>query len=326
MFFQRAYLALRSSVLAALAFLLIQPAMAQTPGDSYPQRQIKIIVPFPPGGSTDTLARVLAQNMQDDWGQTVIVENRPGASTIVGSQAAAKAEPDGYTLIVVVGNHATNPALHSKLPYDTLKDFEPISYLGHVPIVVYANPAFPAANLKDLVAITKKQPVNFGSAGLGSTTHLAAESFKIEANIDMSHIVYRGGTPAMTDAIAGQIPMTWATVGQALQQYRAGQLKPLGIAWPTRYAAVPEIPTFKEQGFDVVGSEWYALLAPAGTPKPIIAKLNAEVRKITARKDLGDKLQAVELSSSSPEELQTFIKNEIDKWTPLINKLGLKAD
>jgi tripartite-type tricarboxylate transporter receptor subunit TctC len=168
--------------------------------------------------------------------------------------------------------------------------------------------------------------LNFGSAGTGSMTHLTAEMFKIIAGVDMTHVVYRGGTPALNDVLAGQIPMTFATVAQALPQYRAGQLRALGISSATRYASVAEIPTFAEQGYDVVATEWYALLAPAGTPKPIIAKLNAEIRRIMALPNMGDRLSAIELFSSTPEEAAAFIRSEIDRWSPLIQKLGLKAE
>lgn len=308
---------------AGLSFLV--PAHAQSPADKYPDRPIKIIVPFAPGGSVDILARVLGQKLTESWGQQVIVETRPGGGTMIGTAALAKSDPDGYTLIIVVSNHATNPALQSKMPYDTLKDFQPISLLARTPVVVYSNPQFPASNLKELVKIGKDKsiPLNFGSAGIGSMTHLTAEMLKIQAGIEMTHVVYRGGTPALSDVLAGQIPMTFATVAQALPQYKGGQLRALGISSDKRYPSVPEIPTFKEQGYDLIATEWYGLLAPAGTPKPIVAKLNAEVRKIMAQPNLGDRLQAIELLSSTPEELDAFIRSEIDRWSPLIHKLGL---
>jgi tripartite-type tricarboxylate transporter receptor subunit TctC len=326
---RRLFRALRLGLIA----LAVLPAFAglahaQSPADKYPDKPIRIIVPFAPGGSVDIVARVIGQKLTEAWGQQVIVETRPGAGTMIGTAAAAKADPDGYTLIVVVSNHATNPALHNKMPYDTLADFEPISLLARAPIVAYSNPKFPAKELKGLVALGQDKSIklNFGSAGPGSMTHLVAEMFKIQAGIDMTHVVYRGGTPAMADAIAGQIPMTFATVGQALPQYQAGQLHALAISSAGRYPSVSDIATFKEQGYDVVASEWYGLLAPAGTPKPIVAKLNAEVRRIMALPNLGDRLQAIELVSSTPEELGVFIRGEIDRWSPLIKTLGLQAD
>ena len=306
----------------------VERAAAQSAADKYPEKPIRIIVPFPPGGSVDILGRVIAQRMQENWGQPVIVETRAGASTMIGTAAAAKADPDGYTLIIVVSNHATNPALRANMPYDAFKDFETISLMARTPVVLYAHPSFPANNLKELVEVAKAKPgaLNFASAGVGSMTHLAGELLKIRAGIDMTHIIYRGGTPALNDLVAGQIPMQFATVAQALPQYRAGQLKTLGVTSAARYASVPEIPTFKEQGFDLVVTEWYGLLAPAGTPKPIIAKLNAEIRRIMALPNMGGRLSAIELGSSTPEELGDFIRGETDRWGTLIKQLGLKAE
>jgi tripartite-type tricarboxylate transporter receptor subunit TctC len=319
--------ALRAILLAAAAAFAAGDVAAQSPADKFPDRAIKIIVPFAPGGSVDILARVVGQKMTEAWGQPVIVESRPGASTMIGTAAVAKADPDGYTLIIVVSNHATNPALHASMPYDALKDFEPISLLARAPVVIYSHPSFPVTSVNELVAAAKAKPgtLNFGSAGVGSMTHLVAEMLKIRAGIDMTHVVYRGGTPALNDVLAGQIPMTFATVTQALPQYRAGQLRALGVTSEARYASINEVPTFREQGFDLVATEWYGLLAPAGTPKAIVAKLNAEMRRIVALPNLGERLAAIELLSSSPEELAQFIRGEIDRWSPLIQQLGLKA-
>jgi tripartite-type tricarboxylate transporter receptor subunit TctC len=228
----------------------------------------------------------------------------------------------------VVSNHATNPSIQPTMQYDALKDFEPISMLARAPIVPYSSPSFAPTNLTELVALAKQRPgtLNFGSAGPGSMTHLVAEMLKIQTGIDMTHVVYRGGTPAMNDVLAGQIPMTFATVTQALPQYQSGLLRALGVTSATRYASIPNVPTFREQGIDLVATEWYGLLAPARTPKPIVAKLNAEMRRIMALPNLGDRLTAIELLSSSPEELAAHIRNEIDRWAPVIKKLGLKAE
>ena len=312
----------------AAAALAVTGAAAQSPADKYPEKPIKIIVPFAPGGSVDILARVVGQKLTEAWGQTVVVETRPGASTMIGTAAAAKAEPDGYTLIIVVSNHATNPSIQPTMQYDALKDFEPISMLARAPIVPYSSPSFTPTNVKELVEHAKQKPgtLNFGSAGPGSMTHLVAEMLKIQTGIDMTHVVYRGGTPAMNDVLAGQIPMTFATVTQALPQYQSGLLRALGVTSETRYASIPNVPTFREQGIDLVATEWYGLLAPARTPKPIVAKLNAEMRRIMALPNLGDRLTAIELLSSSPEELATHIRSEIDRWAPVIKKLGLKAE
>jgi len=303
-------------------------ALAQSPADRYPDRTIRIIVPFAPGGSVDTLGRLLAQRMQEGWGQTVVVENRPGAANMIGTQAVATAPADGYTLLIAVSTHATNPALQVKVPYDGIKDFEPIAMLARTPVVLYAHPSFPATDLKSLIAIgkAKSHKLNFGSGGVGTMTHLVGEVLKIDADIEMLHIVYRGGTPALNDLLAGHLPLQFATVAQALPQYKAGQLRALGISSAERYPSVPEIPTFKEQGIDLVANEWYGLLAPAGTPKPIIEKLNAEMKRIMALPGMGDRLAAIELMSTSPEQLTAHIRSETERWGAVIRKLGLRAE
>jgi tripartite-type tricarboxylate transporter receptor subunit TctC len=315
-------------VVAIVALFSGQIGLAQSPADKYPEKPIRIIVPFAPGGSVDIVARVIGQKFTEAWGQSVLVETRPGAGTMIGTQAAAKADPDGYTLIVVVSNHATNPSLHTKMPYDALEDFEFVSLLARAPVVIYSNPKFAPTNLKELIAYAKSTPatLSFGSAGPGSMTHLVAELLKIQAGIDMTHVVYRGGTPAMNDAMGGQIPMTFATVSQALSQYQGGLLKALGVTSEKRYASIPEVPTFKEQGVDLVASEWYVLLAPAKTPKPIVGKLNAEIRRMMALPNLGERLPAIELASSTPEEAKNFVASEISRWAPVIKKLGLSQD
>ncbi len=316
------------SALALCSLCLTGVAWAQSVADNYPDKPIKIIVPFAPGGPVDTLARVVGQKMQEHWGQPVLVDLRPGGSTLIGTTALARAPADGYTLIISVSNHTTNPAMRSSMPYDTLKDFQPISLMARTPIVAYANPDFEANNLAELVELAKRKPgeINFGSAGTGSMTHLTAELLKMKTGIDIQHVVYKGGTPALMDTIAGHIPMTFATVGQAWEQYKAGKVKPLGISSEKRYPSMPDIPTFREQGIDVATTEWLGLLAPAGTPPEIVAKLNAEIRRIVALPGLGDRLSAMELVSSSPEELDTFIRSEMDRWTPIIHQLGIKVD
>src|SRR5258708_2228494 len=318
---------LRATALTA-ACVLGASAQAQSAADKYPDRPIRIIVPYPPGGSVDVLGRVIAQRMQENWGQTVIVENRPGAGTMIGTAAVAKADPDGYTLLVAVSAHTTNPSFHATMQYDSIKDFAPIAVLARTSVVLYSHPSLPATNVKELAALSKAKThtLNFGSAGTGSMTHLTGELLKIKAGIDMLHIVYRGGTPALSDLLAGHLPLQFATVAQALPQYKAGQLRALGISSAERYASVPEIPTFREQGIDLVTTEWYGLLAPAGTPRPIIDKLNAEMKRIMALPNMGDRLMAIELTHSTPEELGDFIRAETARWAPLIKQLGLKAE
>ena len=315
-------------VIAAGLLIFTVGAQAQSAADKYPDKPIRIIVPWAPGGSVDVLSRVVGNKLTESFGQTVVIETRPGAASVIGTAAVAKAEPDGYTLLMNVSNLATNQALIANLPYDTMRDFEPISILARAPATIYVNPKFAPTNIKELIAAAKAKPgaLNFGSAGPGSMTHLTAEMLKIQAGIEMTHVVYRGGAPALNDVLAGQIPMTFATVSQALSQYQGGLVRALGVAAAKRQSAIPDVPTFGEQGIDLQGVEWYVLLAPAGTPRPIITKLNAELRKIMAQPGLGDKLVGVDLQSSSPEEAKAYIKSEIERWAPVIRKLGLKPE
>ncbi len=313
------------ATLAVLSTALFSPKASAQSADKFPDRPIKIVVPFAPGGSTDILARVIAQKMLENWGQQVVVETRPGAATVIGTTAVAQAPADGYTLLMTVSNFTTNPALQDSLPYDAIRDFEPISMLGKAPTVFYVNPSFPPKDLKEMIAFGKTKPIPFGSAGVASMTHLAAETFKAQNGVDqMQHVVYRGGSPALNDVLAGTIPMTSATVTQALPQWQGGLVKALGVTANERHRALPGVPTFREQGFDVVVTEWYGLFAPKGTPKPLIAKLNAEMRRILAL-PLGERVAAIDLEASSPEELGAFVKSEIDRWSPVIKRLGLKA-
>lgn len=308
--------------------VLVNPAMAQSAADKYPDKPIKIVVPFPPGGSTDTLGRAIAQKLQEKWGQPVLVENRPGASTLIGSAMVAKAPADGYTLIVSVSSHTTNPAMQATMPFDTLKDFTAVSMLARAPVLAVANPNYPASNIKELIALGKagKIKLDYGSAGAGTMTHLTAELIKKQTGLDMTHILYKGGTPAMMDVMSGHLAMTFATLGQVQPQLKAGKLKALGISSDKRYASVPDIPTFKEQGIDVVTTEWFGLLAPAGTPPAIIAKLNGEVKQIMSNPELGDRLASIELASSTAEFLNDFIKAEVTRWSPVIKELKIKMN
>ena len=314
--------------LVALIALAIAPVPARAQADNYPNQPIRIVVPFAPGGSVDILARAVGQKLQEKWGQPILVENRAGGSTMIGTAYAAKAPADGHTLIIVVSNHATNPALYNDIPYDAFGSFAPVTLMARAPVVLYAHPSLKAADLKELIALAREKPgaLSFGSAGSGSMTHMTAELLKMRAGIDMTHVPYRGGAAALKDLLGGHIPMQFGTVSQALPQYQSGQLRALAISSAERYRAMPDVPTFKEQGVDVTVIEWYGLLAPAGTPQPIIAKLNAEVRRILALPDLGERVSSVELVGSTPDELGRFIRGEVERWTPIIKALKIKAD
>ena len=256
------------------------------------------------------------------------MENRPGAANMIGTQSVATAPPDGYTLLIAVSTHATNPALQAKMPYDSIKDFEPIALLARTPVVLFTHPSFPAKDVKSLIELSKAKPqtLNFGSGGIGTMTHLIGEQLKV-------HDRARHAAHRLSRRHAGDDgPDRRATCRSASRRSRrhcrctkAGRLRPSAVSSDTRYASVPEIPTFKEQGFDVVANEWYGLLAPAGTPKPIIEKLNTEMKRIMALPGMGDRLAAIELMATTPEELTTYMKNETDRWGALIRQLGAEG-
>jgi tripartite-type tricarboxylate transporter receptor subunit TctC len=261
----------------AMAALVADFAAAQ----SYPNRPIRMLVPFPPGAATDTSARMLAGRFSETLGQQVIVDNRTGASGIIATSLLARAAPDGHTLMTVDVAHGANPVLNDKLPYDTLKDISAVSLILRVPMLLLVNPGFPAQSVKDLIAVAKANPgkYNYGSAGTGSTMYLIAELFKTQAGVDLVHVAYKGGAPALTDVMGGQIPMCFLSTVASLPQVKAGRVRALGISGRSRSPVAPEIPTIAESG--VPGFEfylWQAMIVPSGTPQPIMTRLNSEVK------------------------------------------------
>ena len=319
----------RFSIVCAIACGLAIDAGAQ---DAYPNRPVRIIVAFPAGQATDLAARAVAQKLSESLGQQFIVDNRPGAASIIGSEAAAKAPNNGYNLFMgSSGSLAVNPGMYSKLPYDPVNDFTPISQTLYVPFFIFVHPSLPVNNVKELVAFLKANPnkVNFGSAGTGASNHLSAELFKSVTGVSMVHVPYKGSPPAVTDLLAGQIGLMFETGPLGLPQVKNGKLKVLAVGSRQRAAAMPELPTIAESGypgFETVG--WAGLLSPAGTPKEIIAKLNAEVVRIIAQPGINDRFVSLgaELVSSSPEEFGAYIKSEIAKWGKVIRESGAKAD
>jgi tripartite-type tricarboxylate transporter receptor subunit TctC len=249
---------------------------------------------------------------------------------MIGTAAAAKADPDGYTLIIAVSGHTTNPALYSSMQYDGIKDFAPIALLARTPVVLYAHPSLPAKDAKELVALGKAKThvLNFGSAGVGSMTHLTGELIKSQTGIEMLHIVYRGGTPALNDLLAGHLPLQFATVAQALPQYKAGQLRALGISSAERYASVPEIPTFREQGIDLVTTEWYGLLAPAGTPREIVQALADATHKAAFSAELKPRLEqeGAEPIGNTPEEFAKLLREDVAKYAEAVKISGAQPE
>jgi tripartite-type tricarboxylate transporter receptor subunit TctC len=296
---------------------------------SYPSRPVKILVGVPPGGPTDTVARAIAPDLSEALGQPVVIENRPGASAMIATEAVAKAAPDGYTLAFIYITHATNPALMAHLPYDTLRDFAPVSLVGWQSMVLLAHPSFPAANVKELVDMAKARPgaIDYGASDSGSAPHLAGELFKMMANIDLTPVHYKGTAPALTDLLAGHIPLMFVSNVSALPHVKSGKLKALAVTGRTRAAVAPEIPTVAEgglAGYEVYG--WYGIAAPAKTPRPVIDRLHAEVAKIARDPKMKQRLagQGLELVGNSPEEFDAFIRAEVGKWGEVLKRAGLK--
>lgn len=324
-FFCARRLVLATCALACATASLPTEAADDVP--TWPAKPIRIIVPFAAGGSVDLLARAIGQKLTERWRQQVVVDNRAGGGTIVGTEAAIRAPADGYTLLLTVSSLSANTSIYDKLPYDSFKDLQPITLLAKPAIVVYANPAFPAADVGELVRRAKVAPggLDFGTGGVGIMSHLAAEQFAANAGAPMTHIIYKGGTPALNDAIAGHIPLFFGTVSLGMSAWRAGKVKALGVMSERRQPTMPDVPTFREQGFDIVATDWYGLYAPAGVPRSIVDKLNAEIRQIMRGQDLGEQLRSLDLVTSTPEQMGELARSESVRWGALIRKLGIKA-
>lgn len=318
-----------------LLALFLVPALA-APGSLfaqvYPAKPIKLVIPFPPGGPLDLTGRAIGQKLQEAWGQPVVVENRPGAGGNIGADAVAKSAPDGYSLVMgALSTHAVNPHLFTKMPYDALKDFAPISLVAITPNVLVVNPTVLANNVKELVALAKASPgkLSFASGSNGSAGHLAGELFKTLAGIDIVHIPYKGGAPAMQDLLGGQVQFMFDNLANSMTQMKAGKLKAFAVTTAKRFPLTPELPTMAEAGvtgFDI--STWYGILAPASTPPDIVRKLNAEIVKILKSDDMREKLKAqgAEPAPTSPEEFAAFIRAEWIKYAKIVKDSGAKVD
>jgi tripartite-type tricarboxylate transporter receptor subunit TctC len=321
--------ALRFFCIAVLSLFL---ATVQAAAENYPDRVVRIINPYPPGGSVDVMARILAQKLTDGLGQQVIVENRSGGGGNTGSDFVAKSEPDGYTLLFTApGPLTVNQTLYSKLPFDPAKDFAPIALFATAPIVLIVNPGVPAKDVQELIALARKQPgkINFASAGIGTTNHLSGELFKSMAHIDIVHVPYRGAGPAMNDLIAGHVQMFFDLMPVVLPQIAAGHVRALANAGPKRPSALPNLPTVAEQGLPgFEASSWYGLVAPAKTPEPVLAKLRQEVAKALEAPDMVARIRELgsEPGTAFGNDFAAFLAAETKKWAQVIRASGAKAD
>ncbi len=299
---------------------------------NYPVKSIRMVVPFPPGGFSDTYARIIGAKVQESWGQQLVVDNRPGAGGNIGADIVAKSAPDGYTLVMgTIGTHAVNVTLFSKLPYDPIRDFVAVAFVVGADGLLTVHPSLPVKSVKDLIALARTKPgmLTYASAGAGTTSHLAGELFKSMTKLDITHVPYKGNVPAITDLLSGQTTMLFATLPTVLPQVQAGRLRGVAVLGIKRSAATPAIPTLAEsglKGFDV--SNWTGVFAPAGTPAPIVGKLNAEIMRIMRLPEVQAKLptQGLTFNAGSPQQFQDFVKAEKEKWGQLVRAIGVKAD
>lgn len=317
--------ALRCIVLAALA------AFGLAHAQEYPNKPLRFIVPFPPGGIVDIAGRVMGQKMSESLGQPVVVENRAGAGGSVATGVVAASPADGYTALVAFDTHAVNPHIYKTLSFDTLKDFAPVSLIGRIPLAVLALPAFAANSMQELVALARAKPgaYSYASVGAGSSGHLATEQFKLIVGVDLVHVPYKGGAPAITDVLGGQVHLAVIAAGAAVPHIRSGRLKALAVSGTQRSSAIPNVPSMAEAGFPQLDSgAWIGLVVPAGTPATVIARLNAEVARAIRDPAVSGRLaeQAVELQATTPEEFGAFIRREYDKWGRVIRDAKLSIE
>ena len=306
------------------------PTCAQT---AFPAKPVRIIVPFAPGGASDSLPRLLGSKLVDMWGQQVIVENRPGASGNIGMELGAKAAADGYTLTSAPnGNLVVNPHLYSKLSYDVFSDFTPITLIASVQNVLVVHPSLPAQSVRELIALIRARPdeLTFASGGVGSQAHMGGELFKAMTGTRMMHVAYKGVGPSVADVLGGHVPMIFAQIPSVAPHIRCGKLRALGVASPKRTAALPNVPTIAEAGnlpgFEAVS--WYALVGPAGVPAALVTKIHTDTAKVLQIPEIREKLTGLgaEPAGSTPDQLKAAMRTEYDRYGKLIQKLGIKAD
>jgi len=298
---------------------------------AYPDKPVRIIVGFSAGGTTDVVARIVAKELSDELGQSFVVENKPGGGSNIGAEQVARAEPDGYTLLMVAVTSAINQTLYSNMKFDLVKDFAPIALAAKVPNILVINPSVPVKSVKELVDYAKAHPgkLAFASSGSGTSIHMAGELFKLQAGIDVLHVPYKGSAPAITDLIGGQVQFMFDNMPSAWPHVQAGKLRALAVTTKTRSPTAPDVPTMAESGFpkfDV--SSWFGLIAPAGTPPDIVAKLNAATQKALGKPEVQKRFQDLGAVSepTTPEQFATFIRGEVDQWRPVVQASGAKVD
>lgn len=315
---------------SALVALSLLPGAAAA--QAFPNKPIRIVVPFPPGGATDILARAVAQDLQRTFGQSALVENRPGAGGNLGADYVAKSPGDGYTLLMgTVGTHGINVSLYSKMPYDAVKDFAPITLVALVPNVLVVHPSVPVRTVKELIDLAKKDPgkLNYASSGNGTSIHLSGELFKTMAGVNMLHIPYKGSSPAVADLLGGQVNLMFDNLPSSLQHIKAGKLRAIAVTSSKRSPALPDLPIIAEAGLPgYEASSWFGMVAPAATPRDVVAKLHDAIVKGLATPETSERLssQGAEKVGNTPEQFAAFIRAEIDKWGKVVKAAGAKLD
>jgi tripartite-type tricarboxylate transporter receptor subunit TctC len=298
---------------------------------SWPTKPIKFIVPYPPGGGTDVIARIVQEPLAKELGQQVIIDNRGGAGGSIGSALAAQSPSDGYTVLFTLSSHTINPAIYTKLPFDTEKDFSSVVTVASLPQILVANPNFPAKTVKEVIEMAKAKPgtISYASVGNGSPGHLAGAMMATDAGVDMTHIPYLGGGPAVTDVMAGQVPLLWVSIPAAAQFVKAGKLRALAVSTVKRSAVFPDVPTMVESGFKGFEVDsWYAMFVPAKTPQAIIDRINKAAVNVLAQPEVKERLlgQGAEAVGDTPEQLSSVVKKEIAKWKQVVKSANIKVD
>jgi tripartite-type tricarboxylate transporter receptor subunit TctC len=320
-----------SRTASALLLAVLSTVALTSAAQTYPAKPIRIIVPYAPGGSTDVLFRIFAPKLTDVLGQQAIIDNRPGAASTIGLDLVAKSPPDGYTVGVANIAYGANPSIYKKMPFDAEKDLVPVGLVSIVTMVLSVHPSIPARSVKEYIALAKSRPgtLSYGSAGNGSANHLATARFAHMARIDLQHVPYKGGGPAVIAITSGEVSTLFATIPSAIHHFKSGRLRALGVSSAKRNAALPELPTIAEAavpGYEAI--EWQGVMVPAGTPREVIVRLNQAFTKVTAMPDVKERVAALgsDLVASSPEEFDQFVKRELSVWSKVVRDVGIKID
>ena len=321
---------MKKLIVAGMTLVVALGAGGTTAQTAYPAKPARIVVPSSPGGGTDILARAIGQKLSESLGQQFVVENRPGAGQVIGIEAVARAAPDGYSLLMAASAIVINEVMYAKPPYDTLRDFVPVTLVASLPNILVVHPALPVKSVKELIALAKSRPgqLNYSSAGAGTSPHLSMELFKLMAGVNVLHIPYKGTGPATMELVAGQVQLSMPNVLTAQPQIKGGKLRPLGVTSAKRATGLPDIPAIAETVPGYEGIQWYGLLAPAATPRDAIAKLQTEIARILTNQEVKARLAAdgADAVGNRPEEFSAYIRAEKDKWAKVVKSAGIKLE